>query len=981
MASDELDKVELPALEQLQSLGWSYVEGAKLSPDESDERKSFKHFLLKKKLSQSIKKINPWISDDNLKTVVRSLTTIENLSLIEANQKNYNSLIKYITVEQNIDGRRQNRTVKIIDFDIIENNDFIVTNQFKVAGLKENIVPDIILFVNGLPLAVIECKSPYITNPMEAGINQLFRYCNTRRPDEKEGAEKLFHYNQIIVSTHNKHARLGTITSRYEHYLEWKDVYPKKIEDYNNNSSQEILIDGIFNHQNFLDIIQNFIIFEVESGKLIKKITRYQQFRAVHKTINNIKTGKSKKEKGGVIWHTQGSGKSLSMVFLAAKLRRDEELKKLKLLFLTDRKQLDSQLTATFEGTQDETVIHVDSIRDLRQKLSTNASDLITSTIQKFQEIEVDDGVLNDSEKIIVLIDEAHRTQYGTFGLVLNTALPNAPKIAFTGTPLLKSQKTKSEFGDYIDTYTIEQAVEDGATLQILYEGRKTNTYIEGSSLDNLFDEYFSDKTDEEKKEIKRKYGTERAVLEAPKRIRWICVDLVKHYREKIEPNGFKAMIVTSSRYAATLYKKALDGLNAPGSAVVISGDHNDTQEMKKYTDPNDHKQIIKEFVEKDLTDSKYSFIIVKDMLLTGFDAPICQVMYLDRKIIDHGLLQAIARVNRTKKGKQRGYVVDYYGLANYLKEALEEFTTEDVQGALRDLKDEIPKLEKAHLQTCKFFNGKKLDNLEECIPALEKEDVRHEFEISFKKFTKLMDIVLPDPAAGAFLKNLRLLGKIALGARNTYRDEQLNILDAGEKVKKLIEDHISATNVDLLIPPINLLDPRFEEHVKQGTSSKMRATEIKNTIKHHIHIKLDDDPAYYRKLSERLEEIIQEHSDRWDELVQQLFKFRDEMRKEPTPPQGITSAERPFYNLCIEVMLNHADEDNAHQEAKKFSIKIVRFLNEASQIVGFFDKSDEIRRLKREIKNTLMEMPHANEELLNEVTDNFMDLARHRFG
>ena len=981
MSNDEFNKVELPAIEQLKKLNWKYVEGNKLSPDESDERKSFKHFVLKKKLSQSIKKINPWISDDNLKTVVRSLTTIENLSLIEANKKNYNSLIKYITVEQNIDGRRQNRTVKIIDFDNIENNDFIVTNQFKVAGLKENIVPDIILFVNGLPLAVIECKSPYITNPMEAGINQLFRYCNTRRPDEKEGAEKLFHYNQIIVSTHNKHARLGTITSRYEHYLEWKDVYPRKIEDYNNKSSQEILIDGIFNHQNFLDIIQNFIVFEVESGKLIKKITRYQQFRAVHKTINNIKTGKSKKEKGGVIWHTQGSGKSLSMVFLAAKLRRDEELKKLKLLFLTDRKQLDSQLTATFEGTQDETVIHVDSIRDLRQKLSTNASDLITSTIQKFQEIEVDDGVLNDSEKIIVLIDEAHRTQYGTFGLVLNTALPNAPKIAFTGTPLLKSQKTKSEFGDYIDTYTIEQAVEDGATLQILYEGRKANTYIEGSSLDNLFDEYFSDKTDEEKKEIKRKYGTERAVLEAPKRIRWICVDLVKHYREKIEPNGFKAMIVTSSRYAATLYKKALDGLNAPGSAVVISGDHNDTQEMKKYTDPNDHKQIIKEFVEKDLTDSKYSFIIVKDMLLTGFDAPICQVMYLDRKIVDHGLLQAIARVNRTKKGKQRGYVVDYYGLANYLKEALEEFTTEDVQGALKDLKEEIPKLEKAHLQTLKFFKGKNLDNLEECILALEKEDVRHEFEISFKKFTKLMDVVLPDPAAGEFLKDLRLLGKIALGARNTYRDEQLNILDAGEKVKKLIEDHISATNVDLLIPPINLLDPRFEEHVKQGTSSKMRATEIKNTIKHHIHIKLDDDPAYYRKLSERLEEIIQEHSDRWDELVQQLFKFRDEMRKEPTPPQGITSAERPFYNLCIEVMLNHADEDNAHQEAKKFSIKIIKFLNEASQIVDFFNKSDEIRRLKREIKNTLMEMPHANEELLNEVTDNFMDLARHRFG
>jgi len=354
--------------------------------------------------------------------------------------------------------------------------------------------------------------------------------------------------------------------------------------------------------------------------------------------------------------------------------------------------------------------------------------------------------------------------------------------------------------------------------------------------------------------------------------------------------------------------------------------------------------------------------------------------MYLDRKIVDHGLLQAIARVNRTKKGKQRGYVVDYYGLANYLKKALEEFTTEDVHGVLNDLKDEIPKLEKAYLQTCKFFDGEKLDNLEGCILALEKEDVRHEFEISFKKFIKYMDIVLPDPAAGKFLKDLRLLGKIALGARNTYRDEQLNILDSGEKVKKLIEEHISATNVDLLIPPINLLDPKFEEHIKQGSSSKMQATEIKNAIKHHIHIKIDDDPIYYRKLSEKLEEIIQKHSDKWEELRQQLLNFKEEMRKEPTPPQGITTAELPFYNLLIETIKDDTDNKNSHDLAKKFSKEIISFLNEASQIVDFFKKPDEIRRLKREIKNSLIEIPNLNEDLTKEVTDSFMDLARHRF-
>ena len=302
------------------------------------------------------------------------------------------------------------------------------------------------------------------------------------------------------------------------------------------------------------------------------------------------------------------------------------------------------------------------------------------------------------------MIDEAHRTQYGTFGMVLNTVLPNAAKIAFTGTPLLKSQLTTGEFGDYIDKYTIEQSVEDGATLQILYEGREVKTRVEGESLDNLFEEYFSDKTEEEKNEIKRKYGIEKAVLEAPKRIRWVCLDIIKHYREKIQPNGFKAMIVTSSRHAAVLYKNMLDELNSPNSNVVISGDHNDPEELRKYTDSSEHKKIIKDFVEKDLSDSKCHFIIVKDMLLTGFDAPICQVMYLDRKIMDHGLLQAIARVNRPKEGKQRGFVVDYYGLASYLASALDQFTQSDVEGVLKELKDEIPKLDRAYNKVLEFF-------------------------------------------------------------------------------------------------------------------------------------------------------------------------------------------------------------------------------------------------------------------------------------
>ena len=277
-----------------------------------------------------------------------------------------------------------------------------------------------------------------------------------------------------------------------------------------------------------------------------------------------------------MIWHTQGSGKSLTMVFLTQKIRRDPLLRDYKLVFLTDRTQLDEQLTKTFRGAQGETVLNASSVSHLKELLAKDASDLVTSTIQKLEGDDFEFSCQNDSKRIIVLTDEAHRTQYGTLGAAINSALPNAPKIAFTGTPLItsRSQKTTNEFGAYIDQYTIEQAVADGATLQILYEGREAITKVTGDSLDALFDRYFQDKTQEEQNAIKKKYGTERAVLEAPKRIEFVALDLVDHYRSKVMPNGFKVMIVTSSRQAAVTYKQKLDQIpNAPESTVIISGD------------------------------------------------------------------------------------------------------------------------------------------------------------------------------------------------------------------------------------------------------------------------------------------------------------------------------------------------------------------------------------------------------------------------
>lgn len=1018
MNQDEYDKVELPAIEQLQSLGWQYIHGADLSPETSTERNHTKEVVLESRLTQSIKRINSWINDENLCKVVRDVIHLKTATLMEANQSVWETLVQYQSVEQDLGKGRRSQTVKIIDFENPDNNEFLCVNQFKVDGINQNIIPDIVLFVNGLPLAVIECKSPYITNPMSEGINQLLRYANRRQPHEDEGAKKLFWYNQIMVSTHRDKARVGTISSRVEHYLEWKDPYPMGIDQcsmineeqrvaeadarywhqpdqtlVNDHCSlingQSVLIAGLFERRNFLDLIQNFTVFEPVDGKIIKKIARYQQFRAVHKTIQRIKTGKTRLERGGIIWHTQGSGKSLTMVFLAVKMRREEDLKDYKLVFITDRTQLDGQLTATFERAQGETVLHAKSVADLKALLQKDSSDLITAMMQKFQESEddVDFPVLNTSDKIIVLADEAHRTQYGTLGVAINTGLPNAPKIAFTGTPLIKSQKTNNEFGTYIDTYTIEQAVADGATVQILYEGREAKTKITGDSLDTLFEEYFQDKSDEEKAAIRKKYGTELAILEAPQRIRWICIDLLKHYREHIQPNGFKAMIITSSRRAAVLYKETLDELGAPPSGCIISGSHNDADFFSRYTDATKQKQHIENF-KKPISDHPLSFLTVKDMLLTGFDAPVCQVMYLDRKLTEHSLLQAIARVNRTNAGKSRGFIVDYYGLSDYLTEALEMFSSEDVAGALKDLKDEIPKLKAMHTRVMSHFKTVDKHDLDACILVLEDADKRQQFEIDFKKFAKQMDIIMPDGAAKPFVGDLKFLGKVNLGAKNLYRDSQLDLAGVGEKVRQLIDEHIRATGVDPKIPPIDLLAQNFKEKLQEHKSPRAKASEIENAIKHHIDVNLEQDEEYYKKLSERLKKIVEKHKEHWDEMVQLLLDFRDNIeanRQQEASDLGLSDTEFAFHNILIaeivRITQNESIDESTHREVKQVVMGLVKMLDDATDIVDFFNKQDEIKKVKQNIKRRIVETSFDDPDLRRAVMDRFMELAKVKFG
>ncbi|NLY27541.1 MAG: type I restriction endonuclease subunit R, partial [Alcaligenaceae bacterium] len=920
MFQDENHKVEQPALDLLQRLGWQYLPGALLAPaadtnpTQAAERSYFRDVVLVKRLEQAIKRLNPWISDENLRKVVRDITHPVHAGLMEYNHALWQMLVNYVSVEQDLGKGRKGQTVKIIDFDTPGNNDFLCTNQFKIEGPNQKIIPDIVCFVNGLPLAVIECKSPYTADAIAQGIDQLRRYANLRDPSCEEGAQRLFWYNQLMVSTCRDQARVGTISSGTAHYADWKDAWPltdRQILDLRSRplaehtatvllaadvpspdylhaamrkaqghsaapdtlTAQERLLAGLFHCDHFLDIIQNFLIYEPIDGRLIKKVARYQQYRAVNKVIERLKTGTTRKEKSGVVWHTQGSGKSLTMVMLAVKMRRDPELQQYKLVFVTDRTQLDSQLSTTFRNAQNETVYNAGSVAELKALLQKDASDIVTAMVQKFQEAEQEGDFtnLNTSDKIIVLADEAHRTQFGGLAMTINAALPNAPKIGFTGTPLLKTQKMDQAFGGYIDQYKINEAVDDGATVRIIYEGRQVKTDVVGDSLDALFDEYFKDYSDDDKRAIKNKYGVERAVREAPARIRWVCIDLLKHYREHIQPNGFKGMIVVGSRHAATVFKTTLDELGAPPSEVIISGSHNDPAYLAPYTDPTRQKNIIKHFT-KPLDEDPTALLIVKDMLLTGFDAPIAQVMYIDRSLKDHTLMQAIARVNRTYKGKQAGFIVDYYGLSDHLTQALELFSSDDVEGSYVTLRDELPKLKAAHTRVAAVFKTVKCQDIDDYVLHLKDEETRQQFDLAFKRFAKQMDVILPDAAAQPFLADLRLWGKVQHAARNRYHDAGLNLHDAGAKVRKLVDEHIISTGVDPKIPPVDLMDANFKTAVEQIKSPESRASEIESAIKHHITVNLDEDPEYYKSLSLRLRDIIEKTNGKWEQQLELLL-------------------------------------------------------------------------------------------------------------
>ena len=907
---NELHLAENPAIELLQSLGYTYVAPETLE----GERASLKETILTDRLAASLKRLNPWLSEANVAKAVRRITQVPAASLAEANAAIYTSLAYGVALEQDRGGGRKSHTVRFFDFDEPDRNEWIVTRQYRVLGSRRHIIPDIVAFVNGLPLVVIECKSPTIGDGWKAeAVRQLRRYQEADDHGKQRGAPKLFEAAQILIGTCQEGAVYGTVGTPERFFLEWKEPYPLSVAELGREighepTPQDILLYGLLEPRNLLDLVRNFVVFEVDGGRTVRKLARYKQFMAVHKAMRRVRTARKSSGRGGVIWHTQGSGKSLTMLWLALKLRRDQAQRQPAIVIVTDRTKLDSQIAGVFTACGFPNPERATSVRDLRRMLEHPTGKTMMTTIQKFQELDgpSDDAArrsvhprLSNAANIFVMVDEAHRSQYRSLAANMRQALPNACFLGFTGTPIDKEDRsTPRTFGTYIDTYTIEQAVQDGATVPIFYESRLPGLQIMGQTIDQLFNRVFADRSDDERAAIKQRYATEQVIAGAPRRIEAICLNLIEHLNAFIAPNRFKAQVVTTNRHAAVTYKETLDRLNGPESAVIMSADNNDEERLARWhLSKQQQDQLIERFKDRD---DALSILIVCDMLLTGFDAPAEQVMYLDAPLKEHELLQAIARVNRPcGDDKTYGLVVDYWGVSTRLQEALAIFSTADVRGVLAPQADELPRLESRHAAAMRFFQniGDKTD-LDACVRVLEPEDVRTAFDLAFRRFSRSMDRLLPDPRALRYRGDLCWLGKIRGAAHARYRDDRLDLSGCGEKVRQLIDNAVVADGIEILVSKVQIFSTEFEEKIDALKTDEAKASEMEHAVRHEINVRVEENPVFYQSLRERLEEIIKERREERIDAARQLSllnRLREDLQGERTQAKDIGLNPRAF--------------------------------------------------------------------------------------
>lgn len=942
---NENNLTEQSLIEWLGAQGYEYLPGPSIAPGQpSAERDNFREVVLKNRLLTAVRRFNPQLPAEQAEQVVNDITNYHNPDAMLGNKEMYSFITEGVKKTWREGGEEKTEIVRLIDYSNPEANEFLIVNQFTVQGIDNVCRLDGIIFVNGIPIGVLELKSPVRE---EASIGKAYRDIEYY----KKEIPRLFLYNQIICLSDLTEARHGTISSSWERYGAWKGVEAEN--DAPENMAQlEVLVKGLFNRSRLLDIIKNFCVFEADGdGEAVtytKKMCMYHQYYGVNKTIEStIRSVRGEQErKIGVFWHTQGSGKSLSMVFYVNKSKQIAELKSPAYVFLTDREDLDDQLFKTFSRTGYGTLAkRASSITDLKDRLSHLGSELIFTTIQKFQE-DPSAGVLTDRENIIVLTDEAHRTQYSMLAGNVRTCLPNASFLGVTGTPIShNNHDTVRVFGNIVSSYKIGQAVKDKATVPIYYEGRLVPLHLADqfidSKLDNLLGEVFMDERAKAQKEL--------AVLEElvgmPSRIEQIAADIVSHFNNR--PIEGKAMVVTMSRRIAVAMYQAIKKIpDAPECAVVISGLDDFASQIQSERDVKKLEQRFKK------ANDPLRLAIVCDMWLTGFDVPCLHTMYLDKPLKNHGLMQAIARVNRVYKDKPGGLIVDYIGLAENLKIALAIYDSDVQREAMIPLDEVIMEMKRLHVTIGRNFSGidysnwrksrgaELVDLFQSAMNAVISEGDRlsDKRKMSYmgavSKLSNLHALVMPGAEAMKIAHDVQFFQSIREAINKQTVIPHIIFPEATESaIRSLVQDAIQAEGViDLFTKEgdekksISIFDGKFAEEIKKVKYQNLAIDTVRKMLDQEIRVRSRINKARYETMLTLLTNLIEKYENNVissAEIIRHLLEIADEIKKldRDSKELGLSSEEIVFYDTLA------GDPD-----LKKAGIDIKEFVKELTK-------------------------------------------------
>jgi|SRR5665647_1481359 len=1055
----EYTNVEKPFLEKLRQAHWQVIDqgqGVPVDPAKS-LRGSFGEVALKAEFMRSVGALNRWATSEQLEYCYDRILLQGNKKLLEANKDVFRMLRKGITLPgKNRLTSEENPTVMLVDFEHTDCNSFIAINQFRVdtpTTAKLFIVPDIVCFVNGMPWIVIECKDLYVAEPLSDAYTQIRRYSNQRDDDYysvNEGKDSLFYTNLFNVITYGSEARFGAIRSEFDYYHNWTDIFPEKyrtVDTKTDGKRQEVIIMGMFNHEILLDIFRNFTLYmEAKPGQEVKIICHYQQYRAVGKMIERLQNGNSWQDRSGVVWHTQGSGKSLSMVFLIKKMRATFGLKNYKILMVVDRIDLEDQLeeTAHLAGEKVWTVSRKSghARRGKEEKvlaeLGDDTADLNIVMVHKFglnQDMSAEAlfhlGVvprfetfdeINKSEKVLILIDEAHRSQNGDMSNNLFMAFPRATRIGFTGTPLITPRHkvtTAERFfqknGEFIDTYKMNDSVADRNTVDIKYIGKSTSDEISDKEVFDLeYEEIFKHRTEEERQEIQRRYGGMIEYLESRNRVQPIAYDVMTHYVSEILSNGFKAMMVASSITGTVRYKIELERLIPEFLAAeeakigeernedlierlrilkvraVISMQSNNepayiTEARKEGLGKGTIDSFKKDFsLNPAKTDTGIGILCVCDRLLTGFDAPIAQVLYMDKNLREHDLLQAIARVNRTKKGKTHGLVVDYFGITKNLNRALGIYTDADAEECkeelvefgeyFKDINKEIPELELRYRKIVQFFEANGIAEMdaflrqlilnpreefkivEEVIEMAGNLKLRAEFDTLIKNYFDRLDLLFNEPTVQrTHWVPAKRIGYLMWRIRYHYKDDTMDLRWASAKVRHLIDKYLIHLGITQRVTEVSILSEDFPLKIESMyRGSKSKASAMEHAVRQQIKVKLENsDPALYRHFKDRLDNILTTYKGNWDLMITELEKLREDVSKGRKPYGKVPKVQAPFMDLITEVT---EVEMTAEMELKIIELTsfIFKYIKEGILIANFWEKNDEKKKVVGKIEQRI---------------------------